>query len=91
MMNSIVVMQSAGELIPALSTGQALLYVGIFIALTAIAFKLKSAIGLFTWALTGVMFVFTLVGIVSAPFYWGTVALAFMGMVASAIYTVNNA
>lgn len=90
-MKGAIVLQSAGEVIPNLTTGQALIYIGTFMALTAIVFKLKSGIGLFTWALTGVMFVMTMLGFVSAPFYWGAIALAFIGSVASAIYTVKNA
>lgn len=85
-----VVAQAAGELIPNLSEGQALIYVGTYIALTMITFKLKSAIGLFVWALTGVVLVMTMVGLVSAPFYWGVLALSLIGSVASAIWTVNN-
>lgn len=90
MMNEMIVAQTAGESIANVSEGQALIYVGTFIALTLIVFKLKSAISLFTWALTGVIFVMVMIGLVSAPFYWGTISLAFMGSVVSAIYTVNN-
>lgn len=91
MSNSVIIFQTAGETIPNLPEGQALMFIGIFLALTAIAVKLASAIALFTWGVTGVMLVLLIVGLISAPFYWGTVALAFMGSISSVLYTANNA
>lgn len=81
----------AGELIPTLTEGQSIIWVGTFLALTLIVFKLKSPISLFGWALAGVMMILSLVGFVTAPAYWGSLALAMIGVVASAIYTVSYA
>jgi len=85
-----IVLQSVGEVVPNLSEGQALMYVGTFIALTLIVFKLKSAISLFTWALSGVMLVMAIVGFITAPLYWAVMALSFIGSIASTLYTITN-
>lgn len=85
-----LIIQTAGDGIANLPEGQALLYVGIFLSLTLIVMKLRSAISLFTWALSGVFLVMTLIGLVSAIFYWGVMALAFVGSTASTIYTISN-
>lgn len=90
MIGTYAVLQSSGALLANITEGEALLYVGTFIGLTLIAMKLKSMISLFTWMIAGVMLVLAIVGIVSVPFYWGTLALSMIGSVASAIYTVNN-
>lgn len=91
MIDPIVLQISAGDLIPQLTEGQSILWVGTFLALTLIALKLKSPISLFVWALTGVVMILSLVGVVGAPAYWATLALAMIGVVASALYTVSGA
>lgn len=83
------VLQITGGIIPEWSMGMALLYVGLFVALTLLTMRLASAAAILSWALTGSMLMLVVLEAVSDELYFIVLALAFLTVGATGAYNAT--
>lgn len=86
----LVVLQSAGDVIPQWTEGNALLYVGLFIAITLLVVKLRSALAILSWALLGFILILAILEVVADDLYFITMALTILAIGATGAYNASR-
>lgn len=86
-----VILQTSTGIVPSLTTGEAILYIGLFGIVTMLVMKLNSALSVLAWSLTGVMLVLTMLGQVGAEIYFVALMLTMLSIGATGAYTTRYA
>ena len=85
------VLQVSGDVIPSWTEGNALLYVGLFIGITLLVMKLRSALAILSWALLGFVLVLVILETVTDDLYFITMALVILSIGATGAYNASRA
>lgn len=80
---TLTVMQSV---VPDMSTGTAILYIGLFIAVSLLVSRARSAAGVVSWSLAGTMLVLALMGVIPDGVYFLTLAITMLAIGATVGY-----
>lgn len=72
------------QTVPSWNTGDALVYVGLFLALTFLVMMLRNALGVLVWAITGAILVLVIVDVLPREVYFMVLALSMLGVGAAA-------
>lgn len=89
-MDITTIMQLSPDILPNLSTADALIYLGLYALLTFVASALSSVLTIVAWGLTGIILILVMLGIIGADLYFIALILALISIIASAVYTVKN-
>lgn len=75
-----IALQTSSGLVPDLSAGTAILYIGLFGMVTMLTMSARSALAVLSWALTGVFLVLGLLSITPMEVYYLTLVFSFLSI-----------
>jgi hypothetical protein len=80
MISQMIALQTSSGLVPDLSAGTAILYIGLFGMVTMLTMSARSALAVLSWALTGVFLVLGLLSITPMEVYYLTLVFSFLSI-----------